>query len=252
MVGITLKGKTLLVTGAASGIGRAIAELASERGAQLILVDIEPESLHRLANQVGGQAHVMDVGDALAWRELCEKTVSWDFVCLNAGVMSAPPDAPIEASDFLTLDLDRYRRVLSVNIDGVAFGLRAALPRMKDRGGAVVVTASIAGLVPYSLDATYALTKHALIGLVRSVAATLNSEAASGGSSAIRLSAICPGGVQTAMLPTMLRSAAVMMEPSVIAEEILDLCLHGENGEVRVRTRIDEPARRFEAPTLEP
>ena len=248
----TLQGRTLLVTGAASGIGRAIAELASEGGANLVLVDIEPEFLHTLADQVGGEAHVMDVGDALAWRELCGKTSDWDFVCLNAGVMSAPPDAPIEASDFLTLDLDQYRRVLSVNIDGVAFGLRAALPRMKDRGGAVVVTASAAGLVPYPLDATYALTKHALIGLVRSVAATLNNGAASSGSPTIRLSAICPGGVQTALLPTMLRGAPVIMEPSVIADEILDLCLHGENGEVRVRIRKDEPAKRFDARKLEP
>ena len=238
-----LDGKTVLVTGAASGIGQAIAELATQSGARLLLVDVNRERLASLAEKLRGEPHTMDVGDAEAWIALSESTGGWDYVFLNAGIMSAPPDAPPEASNFLTLDLECYRRILSVNVDGVAFGLRTAILRMQEAGGAIVVTALAAGLIPYPLDPAYSLTKHAVVGLVRSLAPTLTPT--------LRLSAICPGGVGTDLVPEAVRDAVPLMDPSVVAAEAIDLCLSGENAEVRAKIKADEPARVSAAPQID-
>ena len=245
---VPLDGSSIVITGAAGGIGRAIAELATQRGAGVLLVDVKQEPLVALANRIGGEPHVMDVGDATAWSTLSERTRRWDYVFLNAGIMSAPASAPLEESNFLTLDLERYHRVLAVNVHGVAFGLRTAIPRMRETGGAIVVTASAAGLIPYPLDPAYSLTKHAVVGLVRSLAPTL---AGPDGRPSLRLSAICPGGVQTDLVPAALRDVTAMMDPMVIAEEALDLCLNGANGEVRGRFKANEPARALFPPEID-
>lgn len=243
----SLDGRTLLITGAANGIGRAIAELAAERGARTVLVDLDEAPLTELANRIGGEGHVMDVGDAKAWQILAQRTGQWDYLFLNAGIMSAPPDAPLEDSDFLDLDLERYRRILSVNIDGVAFGLRTAIPRMRASGGGIVVTASVAGVIGYPLDPAYALTKHAVIGLIRSLAPTLPSAR---GAPTLRLTAICPGGVGTDLVPKALRKFAALMDPAVIAWEALDLAVSGANGEMRAKVKSDEPAQVLHAPEI--
>jgi NAD(P)-dependent dehydrogenase (short-subunit alcohol dehydrogenase family) len=242
-----LEGSRVLVTGAAGGIGAGIARLAAEGGAGVLLVDVREEPLVALAERLGGEAHVMDVADAASWSALAGSTGRWDYVFLNAGIMSTPPEAPLGASDFLTLDPERYRRILAVNIDGVAFGLRAAVPRMREGGGAIVVTASVAGLIPYPPDPAYALTKHAVVGLVRSLAPTLVT---TDGSPELRLCAICPGGVETDLVPAALRGVTPMMDPSTLAAEALDLCLKGGNGEVRTKIKADEPARVVRAPQI--
>jgi len=243
-----LRQRSVLVTGAASGIGRAIAERAVRAGADVLAVDVRKEPLAALVDRIGCEGHVMDVGDPSAWVALAGRARGWDHVFLNAGVMSAPSDAPLEASDFVALPLERYRRIVSVNVDGVAFGLRAVIPRMREVGGSIVATASIAGLIPYSLDPAYAMTKHAVIGLVRSLAPTLTRK---DGGPPIRLCAICPGGVRTDLVPQALRAAPAMMEPSVLAEEAVDLCLHGRNGEVRAKVLVDAPAQVFEPPRID-
>jgi len=244
---VSLRGKNVVVTGAANGIGRALAMLAVAEGAELLLVDVQEASLTALAEQIGGRAHTMDVGDAGAWDALAASSGRWDLVFLNAGIMSAAPDAPLDAANFVTLDLARYRRILAVNVDGVAFGLRTAIPRMREHGGSIVVTASAAGLVPYPLDPAYSMTKHALVGLVRSVAPTL----VAGDGPALRLSAICPGGVATELVPEAVRSGALLMEPAVLAAEAIDLALHGANGEVRAKLKADAPAEAMHPPTLD-
>ena len=189
---------------------------------------------------------MLDVGDSAAWATLAEETGRWDAVFLNAGVMSASPNDPPEASDFVTLPEERYRRILAVNIDGVGFGLRTAIPRMRGHGGSIVVTASLAGLVPYPPDPAYSMTKHALVGLVRSLAPNLT------GDPPLRLAAICPGGVVTGLVPDIVHEMdeVPLMSPETLAGEAIDLCLHGVNGEIRLKVKADEPAEAMHAPEI--
>jgi len=245
-----LRDRRALITGAASGIGRALARRAAELGASVVAADVNEQGVRALADEIGGRGVALDVGDPEAWRRVASETGPWDLVALNAGIMSAGPDAPLEASDLLTLDLERYRAVLRVNVDGVVLGLRTAMPMMEGRGGAIVATASAAGLIGYPLDPTYTLTKHAVVGLVRSMAGVVDMRRAAGAEPGPRVCAICPGGVLTGLMPVALRSVPQIMEPEVIADEIVDLWLHGENGEIRARIREDEPAWKVELPPV--
>ncbi len=239
-----LRDKNVLITGAAGGIGRALAEVAIGAGANVTLTDLDLAPLESYAGSARARTAALNVADEAAWKALPVPDDGWDFVALNAGVMSAPPEASPEESDILALPPDRYRRIIDVNVDGIAFGMRSTLPGLND-GGAIVATASAAGLVGYGLDPAYSMTKHAVVGLVRAVASQLSMQG-----KRQRVCAICPGGVQTNIVPTYAR-AIPMMEPRVIAEEIADLWIAGENGEIRARTQTDLPAQRIDEPKLE-
>ena len=159
-----------------------------------------------------------------------------DYAHLNAGVMSVGANDP-----FLPLEqlpLANYRRIVGVNLDGVVFGLQALLPHMRDRGGAITVTASIAGLIALPIDPMYSATKHALIGLVRSLSDALGPSAAT-----LRINAICPGGVDTAIVPAALRTTDIaMMSTAELAAEVVDLLARGAAGEIRVKLGAGIPA----------
>jgi NAD(P)-dependent dehydrogenase (short-subunit alcohol dehydrogenase family) len=119
-----------------------------------------------------------DVTDPAAW----EGVATVDLAVLNAGILTAE-------TDLTKLSTDDYRRALAVNVDGVVFGVRH-LARVMN-GGTIIVTASLAGLVGMPLDSIYSLTKHAVVGFVRSIAPVL---------APIKVNAICPGIADTAML----------------------------------------------------
>ena len=238
-----LRDRNVLITGAAGGIGRALAEVAIRAGADVMLTDLDHASLEEYAGSARARTAALDVADEAAWKALPVPDDGWDFVALNAGVMSVPPEASPEESDILVLPLQRYRRIVDVNVDGIAFGVRSTLPALNECG-AIVATASAAGLVGYGLDPAYSMTKHAVVGLVRAVASQLSMQR-----KGQRVCAICPGGVQTNIVPTYAR-AIPMMEPRVIAEEIADLWIAGENGEIRARTQADLPAQRIDEPQL--
>lgn len=240
-----LQGRRVLITGAASGIGRALAELALSSGAEATLVDVNPDALADASGTGKCEAYAMDVGDPEAWAQLPGPEARWDFVALNAGVMSAPPDALPAESDFTTMELGRYQRVMRVNVDGVVLGARRVLPDLAD-GGVIVVTASAAGLVGYAPDVAYSMSKHAVVGLVRGLAPLLERR-----QRRQRACAICPGGVRTGIVPAAFRGIP-MMEPRVIAQEIVALWLQGGNGEVRVKMRPELPAQRVDEPELPP
>ncbi len=179
-----------LITGAASGIGAAVARRLAAGGARCVLVDLDGEGLERLAKEVGGVWLAADVSDPDASLEavaLAERHHGrLDLVHLNAGVAGGV--------DFANFDLERYRKVVGVNIDGVVFGVRAAVPLLqRSGGGAVVATASLAGLVGFSGDPVYTMTKHAVVGLVRALAEPLAAQN-------IRISAVCPGFTDTPLV----------------------------------------------------
>jgi NAD(P)-dependent dehydrogenase (short-subunit alcohol dehydrogenase family) len=238
--------KVAWVTGGARGIGRAVCAAFVERGVRVVLLDRDAVAGAETASALGAEFIACDVTDPDAWANAVERGLGIsgtpDFVHLNAGVMSVPagePFLPLEA-----LSLAQYRRIVSVNLDGVVFGLRALLPLMKSRGGAITVTASMVGLIPLPIDPMYSATKHALVGLVRSVAETLRQEP-------LRLNAICPGGVDTAIVPEALRSSGMpMMSPHALALDVVDLLTKGANGEIRVRLSADMPAFAVAAPVL--
>jgi len=239
--------KIALVTGAASGIGAAVAAQLAQSGARVVLADVAAERGAKLASELGGIFVACDVSDSAHWDRLLERCVSEagvpDYAHLNAGIMSVPPNAdfvPIE-----DLPLESYRRIMGVNLDGVFFGMRALIPKMRARGGAITVTASIAGLIGIAMDPVYSATKHALIGLVRSVADALAE-------TALRVNAICPGGVDTAITPDSMRADIAQMPAAVLAREVVDLLLRGPSGEIRVKTLENRPAFSVPVPELGP
>jgi NAD(P)-dependent dehydrogenase (short-subunit alcohol dehydrogenase family) len=158
--------RTALVTGAASGIGAAIVELLEAEGAQVQALDLRDG---------------FDVGDPAAWAGIGPV----ELACLNAGVVTGE-------SDVAGVTNEQYRRILGANVDGVVFGTRR-LARVMAPGSAIVVTASLAGLLPAPEDVIYALTKHAVVGFVRSVAPQLEARG-------IRINAVAPGFVDTPLL----------------------------------------------------
>jgi NAD(P)-dependent dehydrogenase (short-subunit alcohol dehydrogenase family) len=119
-----------------------------------------------------------DVTDPAVW----ERVEAVDLACLNAGVLTAE-------TDLTKLTDEQYRRAVSVNVDGVVFGVRR-LARVMN-GGTIIATASLAGLVGMPLDSIYSLTKHAVVGFVRSIAPQIEP---------IKINAVCPGIADTPML----------------------------------------------------
>lgn len=182
-------GAVTLVTGGASGIGRATAELLAGRGGRVVLLDRSADALAwaagdaRLAVQVGD---VTDEGANTAAVALAQRTFGrLDGVVLNAGV---PASGPLE-----TLDLAVFDTSVAVNLRAVVLGLRAALPALRAAGaGAVVVNTSVTALGGEPGRWPYAAAKAGALNLVRSAAIDL-------GTSGIRVNAVCPGPVRTGM-----------------------------------------------------
>ena len=154
---------TALVTGSAGGIGSAIVRKLRIEGFDVQELDL-----------VNG----FDVTEPEAW----EHVGSVDLACLNAGVITG-------TNDIASLTDDQYRRSLGVNVDGVVYGVRR-LDRVMPKGSTIVVTASLAGLTAIADDPIYGLTKHAVVGFVRSVAPQLAERG-------IRIQAVCPGWADT-------------------------------------------------------
>jgi NAD(P)-dependent dehydrogenase (short-subunit alcohol dehydrogenase family) len=239
--GIDLTGRVALITGAAGGLGAATARRLAELGATVVGVDVDDELGRRVLAGLGPPHRYvhLDVTDAAAWEALDERVLvelpSLDIVHLNAGVMLRPIGAPALDDPLLWLTADRYRRLMSVNADGVVFGLIATMGRLEAGGGGdIVVTSSLAGLGPLEIDPVYSMSKHALVGLVRSLAPVLAPRG-------IRLNAICPGGVDTAIVPPDLKAAGSRWSsPAFIAGVVADVLASGRSGEVWAAV-ADEP-----------
>jgi NAD(P)-dependent dehydrogenase (short-subunit alcohol dehydrogenase family) len=180
-----------LVTGGGSGIGAAACRLLARAGARIAVVDVDEGAARVIADEVGGLAVCGDVSSPGVLQGALEQAEQafgvLDVVLLNAGTAS-------QQSGFDQLDVADYRRVLGVNVDHVVLGLTAAVPVLtRAGGGRIVVTASLAGLVPMPGDPIYTLTKHAVVGYVRAVAPVLADQG-------IRVNAVCPGFADTPLL----------------------------------------------------
>jgi NAD(P)-dependent dehydrogenase (short-subunit alcohol dehydrogenase family) len=216
-------GKTAIVTGAASGIGRATARALADAGATVTLLDVNDDLGVRAAEECGGTYAHLDVGSPDEWAKLLAGFEQLDLLHLNAGIYDTAMQDITQVSDA------RYRSYLGVNVDGVFFGLRGAIPLLETARGAVVVTSSMAGVVPLPANPLYALTKWALIGFVRSIHGELERRG-------IRINALCPGGVATPLMGDdphafFAERGLAVFEPEDMAATVVELLASDRSGD---------------------
>jgi NAD(P)-dependent dehydrogenase (short-subunit alcohol dehydrogenase family) len=232
-----LEGKVAIVTGGASGIGRATAVRLAEEGATVVVADIDAAGARKVADDIGGSAFGLDVADPSGWQKLVGEITGpggiggVDIAFLNAGIATGE-DRITELTDA------GYRRIMGVNVDGVVFGARALIPLIAGRGGgAIVATASLAGIMGFAPDPIYTLTKHAVVGLVRSLAPQLERDG-------ITINAICPGLTDTGLVSGVMRAQIEeagfpLMPPEQIADAVIEAALDGGTG----RALVCQPGR---------
>lgn len=214
----------------------------------MLALDVADKDGMAIAESCGAIYEHCDVGRVSDWKKIVVRLSEIGVptnVHLNAGIQIAPPDAPLTEYQFDAMSIERYRRMMAVNIDGVVFGLQALLPLLPS-GSAIVVTASLAGITPYSVDPLYAMSKHAVVGLVRSLAPTLAKRN-------ININAICPGGIDTGIIPDAQRhSDAIFMTPDNIAAEVVRLMSVEETGKTWAKVSESKPAFIVRAPGDKP
>ena len=188
-------GATAIVTGGASGIGRALAEELAKRGCDVVLADLQIELAEEVASEIhvaGGKAKAvkMDVTEFSAMERLVQETFKragrLDYIFNNAGIAIG--------GNVNHFGIEDWNQIIDVNLGGVINGVQAAYKVMMAQGfGHIVNTASLAGLMTAPGNVAYATTKHGIVGLSTS----LRAEAAQTG---VRVSVLCPGFVRTAIL----------------------------------------------------
>ena len=164
---MTFNDKVAIVFGGATGIGAETVRKLAEAGAKISVCDINQNDGEQVANEIGGIFSFCDVSDdgsvSDAIRDCTERLGTPTFAHLNSGVMTAPSDAPFQPMH--KTSPEDYRRVISINLDGVFYGLRHLVPLMNKSDGAITVTASRGGLVATPFDPIYAASKAAVIQL---------------------------------------------------------------------------------------
>jgi NAD(P)-dependent dehydrogenase (short-subunit alcohol dehydrogenase family) len=216
-----LTNKVVVVTGAARGIGRALCERFHREGARAVVAaDLDVEEAQRVAQAVGGLAVACDVAcerDIVRLVEDAERRLGpIDLFCSNAGIAVLDSDPGNIAN---TPD-DVWQRSFAVNVMAHVYAARVLLPRMIDRGGGYFLhTISAAGLLSQIGSAIYSTTKHAAVGFAENLAIMHRREG-------IRVSILCPQGVDTAMLRAM-PPGPQSLDGVLQAEQVADCVVSG-------------------------
>jgi meso-butanediol dehydrogenase / (S,S)-butanediol dehydrogenase / diacetyl reductase len=221
-----LDGQTAVVTGGGSGIGRATCRRMAEEGARVAVFDINEESAEAVAEEIGGIAFGVDVGDPDAMRLSVDAAASalrgLSIIYNNAGTGAF--------NKLHEMELAEWDRVLRVNLTGVWAGIRAAVPHLlAGGGGSIVSTASISGTRPAAGESPYAASKAAVAALTASAALEYGPS--------VRVNAVSPGMILTAMTEQMFEympsqterfekgtPVARIGEPDDIADVVIFLC----------------------------
>jgi NAD(P)-dependent dehydrogenase (short-subunit alcohol dehydrogenase family) len=176
-----------VVTGAASGIGRALAVRLTEAGTRLVLADLRAEPLAAVAVELNATAVPTDVSDLAAVQALADAAADADLVCLNAGIVGS-------LGDPWDISVAEWDAVFAVNVGGVLNGLRAFVPMLlaSGRPANILITASLAGLAGFGGIGAYGPSKHAVVAIAEQAALALAG-------SAISVTVLCPSLVKTGM-----------------------------------------------------
>lgn len=212
----SLHGKTAVITGGASGMGRAFADRFAKAGMRIVVADIEQGALDAAVEELRGSGAEAigvrtDVSSEDDMRSLAQRALDEfgqvNVVCLNAGVSGG--NGPIE-----TLSAADWQWTLGVNVWGIIHGIAAFLPHLKEHGdGHVVITASIAGLTSFPGAAPYNTSKHAAIA----IAETMFSELRDAGST-VGVTCLCPGIVNTRIIESERNRPEELRRPHIPAE----------------------------------
>jgi NAD(P)-dependent dehydrogenase (short-subunit alcohol dehydrogenase family) len=209
-----IKDKVVVVTGGASGIGEALCRRFAREGAKAVVVsDIDGLLAKAVADQIKGASFRCDVSREAEVKDLVRFTEETcgpvDLFCSNAGIIAI---GGVEAPN------EQWQRIWEINVMAHVYAGRAIIPGMIERGGgALMITASAAGLLSQIGSAPYSVTKHAAVGLAENMAITY-------GDQGIKIFALCPQAVRTAMSGPEGGVAAVdgLMEPDQLAEAVIE------------------------------
>ncbi|MCL4744431.1 MAG: SDR family oxidoreductase [Burkholderiaceae bacterium] len=203
-------GKTVLVTGGGSGIGKSIATAFARAGARVVVAGRGREKIETVAREIGGRAVVADVASEHSVKALFDGIAQaeggLDVLINNAGVTG-----PVSRAQ--DMDMAQWDETIAINIRGVLTCIKYAVPMLKERGGGAIVNmSSLMGLRGYPMRAAYTATKFAVIGITEAVAHEV-------GQDRIRVNALCPGAVNGELMERVI--AARVKAENKPAEEII-------------------------------
>lgn len=224
------------ITGGASGFGAEVARQLARRGDDVVLLDVNDDDGKRVADELGGSYLHCDVSDydqVMATTAEAEKAYGGiDLFFLNAGIATS---CGVD-EDF---DLAAYKLAMGINLDGVVYGVHAALPVLRRRGGgAIVCTASMAGLTAVPFDPVYGANKHAVVGLVRALGPVLAPQN-------ITINAFCPGFAETKIIgpikEVLARSGVPIIPVDAAGRAVVKAFDDGETGQAYLLQAGREP-----------